>query len=90
MLSDKNINAAKPREKPYKLSDGLGLYLEVQLNGSKLMRILVWQSRIFIGCAVFWGWLLPVRQQVWLHDGVGSQTTEGTGDKEHMAEEATG
>ena len=39
MLTDKEIKAAKPREKPYKLSDGLGLYLEVQPNGSKLWRM---------------------------------------------------
>ena len=30
---------AKPREKPYKLSDSKGLYLQVQPNGSKLWRL---------------------------------------------------
>jgi integrase len=42
MLTDKAIKAAKPREKPYKLSDGLGLYLEVIPNGSRLWR---WKYR---------------------------------------------
>ncbi len=39
MLTDKQIKAAIPREKPYKISDGLGLYLEVMPNGSKLWRM---------------------------------------------------
>jgi integrase len=30
---------AKPKEKPYKLADGQGLYLEVMPNGSKLWRL---------------------------------------------------
>ena len=39
-LNDKMIQAAKPREKIYRLSDGLGLALAVQPNGAKL-----WQLR---------------------------------------------
>lgn len=38
-LTDSAIKTAKPKEKPYKLSDGLGLYLEVMPNGSKLWRL---------------------------------------------------
>jgi integrase len=38
MLTDKAIRALKPREKPYKASDGLGLYLLVQPTGSRLWR----------------------------------------------------
>jgi integrase len=38
MLTDTAIRAAKPREKSYKLFDGLGLYLEVASTGSKLWR----------------------------------------------------
>ena len=38
-LSDVQARAAKPREKPWKLSDGEGLYLEVQPSGSKLWRL---------------------------------------------------
>jgi len=30
---------AKPREKPYKLADSRGLYLQVEPNGSKLWRL---------------------------------------------------
>jgi hypothetical protein len=37
-LSDLKIKKAKPREKPYKLADGGGLYLLVKPNGSKLWR----------------------------------------------------
>jgi putative addiction module killer protein len=39
MLTDAAIRAAKPREKTYKLFDGLGLYLEVAPTESKLWRI---------------------------------------------------
>lgn len=38
MLTEKAIKAAKPRLKPYKLSDGLGLYVEVTPIGTKLWR----------------------------------------------------
>jgi integrase len=38
MLTVTAINNAKPKDKPYKLSDEKGLYLFVQTNGSKLWR----------------------------------------------------
>jgi integrase len=38
-LSDKTCKAAKPQEKPYKLADGGGLYLEIMPNGSKCWRM---------------------------------------------------
>ncbi|MEO4012276.1 tyrosine-type recombinase/integrase [Pseudomonas rossensis] len=38
-LTDSALKAAKPREKPYKLADGEGLYLEVMPTGSKLWRL---------------------------------------------------
>jgi integrase len=38
-LTDSALKAAKPKGKPYKLSDGQGLYLEVTPNGSKLWRL---------------------------------------------------
>lgn len=38
-LSEFGVKAAKPKEKPYKLADGGGLYLLVQPNGSKLWRL---------------------------------------------------
>ncbi|MCZ6525403.1 MAG: Arm DNA-binding domain-containing protein, partial [Gammaproteobacteria bacterium] len=37
-LTDTRIRTAKPREKPYKLTDGAGLYIEVRPNRSKLWR----------------------------------------------------
>lgn len=37
-LTDRAIKAAKPKAKPYKLSDGLGMYLLVNPAGSKLWR----------------------------------------------------
>jgi integrase len=37
-LTDTRIRAAKPSEKPYKLSDGGGLHLEVRPNGARLWR----------------------------------------------------
>jgi integrase len=38
MLTDKAIRALKPLDKPYKASDGLGLYLLIQPTGSRLWR----------------------------------------------------
>lgn len=38
-LSDLRIRTARPREKPFKLTDGGGLYLLVQPGGSKLWRM---------------------------------------------------
>ncbi|WP_296271195.1 integrase arm-type DNA-binding domain-containing protein [Pseudomonas sp. UBA6323] len=38
-LTDSAIKAAKPKDKPYKLADGQGLYLEVMPGGSKLWRL---------------------------------------------------
>src|SRR3984957_1412953 len=38
-LTDVAVKNAKPREKPYKLSDANGLYLQVEPNGSKLWRL---------------------------------------------------
>ncbi|MEL6190289.1 MAG: integrase arm-type DNA-binding domain-containing protein, partial [Myxococcota bacterium] len=38
-LTDVQVRSAKPREKPFKLADGDGLYLLVQPNGSKLWRM---------------------------------------------------
>lgn len=39
MLTVKEIEAAKPKDKPFKLSDGEGLYLEVMPNGSRYWRL---------------------------------------------------
>ncbi|MEW6168880.1 MAG: tyrosine-type recombinase/integrase [Pseudomonadota bacterium] len=39
MLADLSVKRAKPREKPYRLTDGGGLYLEIFPNGSKLWRL---------------------------------------------------
>lgn len=36
LLSDAKIRTAKPDAKPYKLSDGGGLFLLIQPSGSKL------------------------------------------------------
>lgn len=38
MLTDTRCRTAKPKDKPYKLSDGKGLYLEIKPNGSKAWR----------------------------------------------------
>ena len=38
MLNDTQCRNAKPKEKPYKLTDGKGLYLEVKQNGVKAWR----------------------------------------------------
>jgi integrase len=39
MLTDAKVRAAKPRETPFKISDGGGLYLLIQPSGSKLWRM---------------------------------------------------
>jgi integrase len=38
MLNDTQCRTAKPKDKPYKLSDGKGLYLEIKPNGVKAWR----------------------------------------------------
>lgn len=38
MLTETQCRNAKPKDKPYKLSDGKGLYLEVKPNGTKAWR----------------------------------------------------
>lgn len=43
MLTDKEIQNAKPKDKPYRLADGGGLYLEIAVGGSKLWR---WKYRV--------------------------------------------
>ncbi|WP_243445602.1 Arm DNA-binding domain-containing protein [Sphingosinicella microcystinivorans] len=44
-LTDTAIRNAKPKEKPYKVTDALGLYLLVNPHGGKLRRISVWNDR---------------------------------------------
>lgn len=41
-LTDTKIRNAKPTEKPYKLLDGHGLYLDVRPSGSKIWRYRYW------------------------------------------------
>ena len=38
-LTDAEIRNAKPKDKPYKLFDGGGLYLEVATSGGKWWRL---------------------------------------------------
>jgi hypothetical protein len=38
-LTDIQLRNAKSKDKPYKLADGGGLYIEVALSGSKLWRV---------------------------------------------------
>ena len=38
MLTDTKCRTAKPKDAPYKLPDGKGLYLEVRPSGAKLWR----------------------------------------------------
>ncbi|AWM80499.1 integrase [Gammaproteobacteria bacterium ESL0073] len=38
-LTDTKIHKTKPKDKPFKLSDGEGLYIEIFPNGSKLWRV---------------------------------------------------
>jgi integrase len=38
-LTDRAVRAATPKERPYKLSDGKGLYLLIEPTGSKLWRL---------------------------------------------------
>lgn len=41
-LTDTKIRTAKPTEKPYKLQDGQGLYLDVRPSGAKIWRYRYW------------------------------------------------
>ncbi|MGC4250788.1 MAG: Arm DNA-binding domain-containing protein [Sphingobium sp.] len=44
-LTDTAVRNAKPKSKPYKITDGQGLYLLVNPGGSKLYRRLSGRSR---------------------------------------------
>jgi len=39
MLTDKKITAAKPRNRPYKLTDGQGMYLLINPDGGRYWRL---------------------------------------------------
>lgn len=41
-LTDTKVRNAKPAEKPYKLQDGQGLYLDVRASGAKIWRYRYW------------------------------------------------
>ncbi len=43
-LTDTKVRNAKPSEKPYKLQDGQGLYLDVRPSGAKIWRYRYWKS----------------------------------------------
>lgn len=43
-LSDIKIRTSKPLDKPYKLQDGKGLYLEVRPTGAKIWRYRYWST----------------------------------------------
>ena len=43
-LTDMRVKNAKPKEKPYKLADGGGMYLEITPSGSKLWRMKFMQA----------------------------------------------
>ena len=38
-LTDLKVSTAKPKDKPYRLADKAGMYLEVMPNGSKYWRL---------------------------------------------------
>ena len=42
-LTDTKVRNAKPAEKPYKLQDGQGLYLDVRPSGAKIWRYRYWR-----------------------------------------------
>ena len=39
MLADATVKAAKPKDKPFKLTDGQGLHLFITPSGGKLWRL---------------------------------------------------
>ena len=43
-LTDTKVRNAKPAEKPYKLQDGQGLYLDVRPSGAKIWRYRYWKA----------------------------------------------
>lgn len=43
-LTDTKVRTAKPAEKPYKLQDGQGLYLDVRPSGAKIWRYRYWKA----------------------------------------------
>jgi hypothetical protein len=49
-LTDIQVRNAKPKDKPYKLADGGGLYLEIMPTSSKLWRMKFKQARSLPQC----------------------------------------
>lgn len=45
-LTDIQVRNAKPKEKPYTLADGGGMYLEVMPTGSKIWRMPLYRCHI--------------------------------------------
>lgn len=69
MLNARKVEAAKGREKSYKLSDGGGLYLQVEPNGSRYWRM---KYRLLAKRSVYL--LVSIQQFLWLMPGKSVKT----------------
>ncbi len=50
-LTDIKVKTAKPKDKPYKLADGGGMYLLINTNGSKYWRMKSYWPEISVGAS---------------------------------------
>ena len=49
-LTNEVVQEAKPKDKPYKMADGGGMFLQVQPNGGKWWRLkYIWRKRKIAG-----------------------------------------
>lgn len=82
-LTDSAIKTAKPKEKPYKLSDAHGLYLLINPNGSKLWRLKYRVAGKEKGLAFGVYPIVGLQQARQLRDGARQQLAEGIDPGEH-------
>ncbi|OLU25434.1 integrase [Pseudomonas sp. PA15(2017)] len=82
-LTDSAIKTAKPKEKPYKLSDAHGLYLLINPNGSKLWRLKYRVAGKEKGLAFGVYPIVSLQQARQLRDGARQQLAEGIDPGEH-------
>ncbi|MDC9591235.1 tyrosine-type recombinase/integrase [Xenorhabdus sp. XENO-10] len=92
-LTDTKIKNAKPKDKPYNLPDGNGLYLEVRPTGGKFWRYRFWltptkDGRYTIGEYPYIGLADARKERDWAKEQVkkGFNPTEVRKQKKHLVE----
>jgi hypothetical protein len=90
-LNARQVETAKPKEKPYKMADGGGLYLLVKTNGSRYWRLKYRidgkEKLLALGISMCL-WLMPEQNVMKLEKGIAGGIDPFK--KEHKAERSAG